>query len=85
MPEREEPTVNPSDESLEAGTAFSPSGWVTSPAELEDQGEEEPHMLLPDSLSQLEEFGRNKRPRKVHRGPGRPRLFSDLWVRIGDR
>ncbi|XP_062311433.1 metalloprotease TIKI2-like [Osmerus eperlanus] len=86
VPDRADPTVNPSDESLEAGTVFSPSGWVTSPVELEDQGEEgeEPHMLLPDSLSQLEEFGRNKRPRKAHRGPGQPRLFSDLWVRIGD-
>lgn len=50
--------------------------------ELED--EELPHMLLPDSLSQLEEFGRHKRPRKAHRSHGRPRLFSDLWVRIGD-
>ena len=48
-------------------------------------GEELPHILLPDSLSQLEEFGRHKRPRKTHRGHGRPRLFSDLWVRIGDR
>ncbi|KAK1896317.1 Metalloprotease TIKI2, partial [Dissostichus eleginoides] len=47
-------------------------------------GEELPHILLPDSLSQLEEFGRHKRPRKTHRGHGRPRLFSDLWVRIGD-
>lgn len=47
-------------------------------------GEELPHMLLPDSLNQLEEFGRHKRPRKAHRGHGRPRLFSDLWVRIGD-
>ncbi|KAK0139282.1 Metalloprotease TIKI2 [Merluccius polli] len=48
-------------------------------------GEEElPHMLLPDSLSQLEEFGRHKRPRKAHRGHGRPRLFSDLWVRMED-
>lgn len=44
--------------------------------------EELPHMLLPDSLSQLEEFGRHKRPRKAHRGHGRPRLFSDLWVRM---
>ncbi|XP_030583668.1 metalloprotease TIKI2 [Archocentrus centrarchus] len=71
-----------------------PTSWPTSPEmelELEDPepmpglGEEElPHMLLPDSLSQLEEFGRHKRPRKNHRGQGRPRLFSDLWVRIGD-
>lgn len=88
VPEGRDPTVNPSDESPGAATA-SPSGWVTSPAELEEDleglGEEElPHMLLPDSLSQLEEFGRHKHPRKAHRGHGRPRLFSDLWVRIGD-
>ncbi|XP_071382232.1 metalloprotease TIKI2 isoform X1 [Centroberyx affinis] len=92
--EGEEPTVEPWEESAEAGTA-SPAGWVTSSPELELEledpeglpglGEEElPHMLLPDSLSQLEEFGRHKRPRKAHRGHGRPRLFSDLWVRIGD-
>lgn len=73
----------------------SPTTWLASPAEMELEledpeyvpslGEEVlPHMLLPDSLSQLEEFGRHKRPRKVHRGHGRPRLFSDLWVRIGD-
>ncbi|KAG7283658.1 hypothetical protein CRUP_020431 [Coryphaenoides rupestris] len=63
--------------------------------EEEEEGEEEeggglgeeedlPHMLLPDSLSQLEEFGRHKRPRKAHRGHGRTRLFSDLWVRMED-
>ncbi|KAK5907563.1 hypothetical protein CesoFtcFv8_005397 [Champsocephalus esox] len=73
----------------------STDSWMTgSPdteLELEDPedmpglgGEELPHILLPDSLSQLEEFGRHKRPRKTHRGHGRPRLFSDLWVRIGD-
>ncbi|KAK7888940.1 hypothetical protein WMY93_024500 [Mugilogobius chulae] len=48
---------------------------MTSPPmdpELEESesllGEDEPlpHMLLPDSLSQLEEFGRHKRPRKAH-------------------
>lgn len=92
MSEGAEPTAEPSEESPEAGTA-SPSGWVTGPpeVELEEQEgvfglweEELPHMLLPDSLSQLEEFGRHKRPRKAHRGHGRPRLFSDLWVRIGD-
>ncbi|KAM4628704.1 metalloprotease TIKI2 [Polymixia lowei] len=90
----EEPTLEPSAESPEEGVA-SPSGWATGPPETELElddleglpglGEEElPHMLLPDSLSQLEEFGRHKRPRKAHRGHGRPRLFSDLWVRIGD-
>lgn len=44
--------------------------------------EELPHMLLPDSLSQLEEFGRHRKHRKGHRGHARPRLFSDLWVRM---
>ncbi|XP_029904730.1 metalloprotease TIKI2 [Myripristis murdjan] len=93
-PEGLEPTAEPSEHSHEVGTV-SPASWVTSPpegeVELEEPdslpglGEEElPHMLLPDSLSQLEEFGRHKRPRKAHRSHGRPRLFSDLWVRIGD-
>ncbi|XP_026161358.1 metalloprotease TIKI2 [Mastacembelus armatus] len=90
----EEPAAGSSEESADASTA-SPTSWQTTPPEmeleLEDPGnvpglgeEELPHMLLPDSLSQLEEFGRHKRPRKAHRGHGRPRLFSDLWVRIGD-
>ncbi|KAK6309059.1 metalloprotease TIKI2 isoform X2 [Coregonus clupeaformis] len=90
-PITEKPTDNTSDGGSDAGTA-SPSDWVTSPSDLDDgldgleglEDEELPHMLLPDSLSQLEEFGRHKRPRKAHRGHGRPRLFSDLWVRIGD-
>ncbi|XP_072295117.1 metalloprotease TIKI2 [Eucyclogobius newberryi] len=81
-----------SEESPDTSTVPSTS-WMTSPSvdpELEESdslmGEDEllPHMLLPDSLSQLEEFGRHKRLRKAHRGHGRPRLFSDLWVRIGD-
>uniref|UniRef100_A0A3Q3K4V6 Metalloprotease TIKI n=1 Tax=Monopterus albus TaxID=43700 RepID=A0A3Q3K4V6_MONAL len=78
----------------DTSTTF-PTSWLTSPPEMELEldepedipglGEEDlPHMLLPDSLSQLEEFGRHKRPRKAHRSHGRPRLFSDLWVRIGD-
>lgn len=76
-------------------SSISPTNWLTSSpvdTDLEESEsvpgldeEELPHMLLPDSLSQLEEFGRHKRPRKAHRGHGRPRLFSDLWVRIGDR
>uniref|UniRef100_A0A3Q3XPS9 Metalloprotease TIKI n=1 Tax=Mola mola TaxID=94237 RepID=A0A3Q3XPS9_MOLML len=60
-------------------------GCQRPPEDMPGLGDEElPHMLLPDSLSQLEEFGRQKRPRKAHRGHGRTRLFSDLWVRIGD-
>lgn len=76
---------NPSDTST-----VTPTSWSTSlEEETEDPdyvpGEELPHMLVPDSLNQLEEFGRHKRPHKAHRSHGRPRLFSDLWVRIGDR
>uniref|UniRef100_A0A3Q2Q3P5 Metalloprotease TIKI n=1 Tax=Fundulus heteroclitus TaxID=8078 RepID=A0A3Q2Q3P5_FUNHE len=73
-------------------STVTPTTWPTSPQEeMGDpdyvpglEGEELPHMLLPDSLNQLEEFGRHKRPHKAHRSHGRPRLFSDLWVRFGD-
>ncbi|XP_074491599.1 metalloprotease TIKI2 [Sebastes fasciatus] len=89
-----EPAAWPSEDSTDTSTT-SPDSWLTSPSETELEldysefmpglGDDElPHILLPDSLSQLEEFGRHKRPRKTHRGHGRPRLFSDLWVRIGD-
>ncbi|XP_008334542.1 metalloprotease TIKI2 [Cynoglossus semilaevis] len=86
------PAAGSSEETAVSSTA-APTSWSTSPSEVELgdpedipglEDEELPHMLLPDSLSQLEEFGRHKRPRKGHRGHGRPRLFSDLWVRIGD-
>ncbi|KAM9763110.1 metalloprotease TIKI2 isoform 2-T2 [Menidia menidia] len=85
------PPAGPSGESFDTSTV-KPTSWSTSPEveleELEDipslGGEELPHMLLPDSLTQLEEFGRHKQHRKAHHGHGRPRLFSDLWVRIGD-
>ncbi|XP_068176364.1 metalloprotease TIKI2 isoform X2 [Antennarius striatus] len=92
-PDTEKPTEEPTVGFREGGSDTSASSRPTSPpeTELDDPenmpglGDEElPHMLLPDSLSQLEEFGRHKRPRKAHRGHGRPRLFSDLWVRIGD-
>ncbi|KAM6218026.1 metalloprotease TIKI2 [Rhynchocyon petersi] len=41
-----------------------------------------PHLLLPDSLSQLEEFGRQKKWHKRQNKQQRPRQFNDLWVRI---
>ncbi|KAL1022933.1 hypothetical protein UPYG_G00034390 [Umbra pygmaea] len=84
-PITEEPTEIPSFGVSNSGTATA-SDLVISPSDmdgLEDEEEELPHLLLPDSLSQLEEFGRHKRPRKARRGHGHPRLFSDLWVRIG--
>ncbi|XP_059196643.1 metalloprotease TIKI2 [Centropristis striata] len=93
-----QPDKEAADHSSEEGTdtsTTSPDSWLSSPSDMELElddpenmpglGDEElPHILLPDSLSQLEEFGRHKRPRKAHRGHGRTRLFSDLWVRIGD-
>lgn len=89
---RPSPAEEPTAESTEEPTDVTPTSWMTSSPELQEPenmpglGDEElPHMLLPDSLSQLEEFGRHKRLRKAHRGHGRPRLFSDLWVRFGDR
>ncbi|XP_077189932.1 metalloprotease TIKI2 isoform X1 [Paroedura picta] len=43
-----------------------------------------PHLLLPDSISQLEEFGRQKKWHKKHYKNHRQRQFNDLWVRIED-
>ncbi|KAL8178713.1 UNVERIFIED_CONTAM: hypothetical protein K2H54_055655 [Gekko kuhli] len=43
-----------------------------------------PHLLLPDSISQLEEFGRQKKWYKKHYKNHRQRQFNDLWVRIED-
>uniref|UniRef100_A0A1A8U689 Metalloprotease TIKI n=1 Tax=Nothobranchius furzeri TaxID=105023 RepID=A0A1A8U689_NOTFU len=84
------PVVESHQGSSDTGTV-PPTSWMTSPrVEIDDpeetelEGDSLPHMLLPDSLTQLEEFGRQKRPKKAHRGHGRPRLFSDLWVRIAD-
>ncbi|KAG7488146.1 hypothetical protein MATL_G00030410 [Megalops atlanticus] len=80
-PQTEDTTVRSSWGSSETVTQ-QPHSWGTSlPGPVESQ-EDLPHLLLPDSLSQLEEFGRQKRPRKHHRTHNRPRLFSDLWVRM---
>lgn len=43
-----------------------------------------PHLLLPDSISQLEEFGRQKNWHKRQYKNHRQRQFNDLWVRIED-
>lgn len=72
---------------MDDGSDLSATTWTELELDEADDlaglGDEElPHMLLPDSLSQLEEFGRHKRPRKAHGGHARPRLFSDLWVRM---
>ncbi|KAG9351258.1 hypothetical protein JZ751_025150, partial [Albula glossodonta] len=80
----EEPTVASSLGTSETVTPPSLS-WGTNPPDPEETQEDLPHLLLPDSLSQLEEFGRQKRPRKHQRTHTRTRLFSDLWVRMEDR
>lgn len=61
-----------------------PSATPTVPPEEEDPALS-PHLLLPDSLSQLEEFGRQKKWHKRQNKHQRPRQFNDLWVRIEDR
>ncbi|MBN3284930.1 TIKI2 Metalloprotease, partial [Polyodon spathula] len=63
-----------------------PLGTGFPDAALSEEEPLTPHLLLPDSLSQLEEFGRQKkRPRKQQRQQGRQRQFNDLWVRMEDR
>lgn len=58
------------------------SATPTTPPEEEDPVLS-PHLLLPDSLSQLEEFGRQKWRKRLNKQQ-RPRQFNDLWVRIED-
>lgn len=43
-----------------------------------------PHLLLPDSLSQLEEFGKQNNWHRRHHRNHRRRQFNDLWVRLDD-
>ncbi|KAM8931005.1 metalloprotease TIKI2 [Pelodytes ibericus] len=60
---------------------------VPSTSSFTDESDDDmlpPHLLLPDSISQLEEFGKqNNWPRKHHRNHRR-RQFNDLWVRLDD-
>ncbi|XP_075411931.1 metalloprotease TIKI2 [Tenrec ecaudatus] len=64
-----------------AGIPVAPSATLTALPEEEDPALS-PHLLLPDSLSQLEEFGRQKTWHKRQNKQQRPRQFNDLWVRI---
>ncbi|KAM9324690.1 metalloprotease TIKI2 [Gastrophryne carolinensis] len=58
--------------------------FTSSSSEDSDNEMLPPHLLLPDSISQLEEFGKqNKWHRKHHRNQRR-RQFNDLWVRLDD-
>uniref|UniRef100_UPI00398E598C metalloprotease TIKI2-like n=1 Tax=Pristiophorus japonicus TaxID=55135 RepID=UPI00398E598C len=59
-----------------------PGPSLSSPAVDLDDDIISPHILMPDSLSQLEEFGRQKKRQKKLPKQQRQRQFSDLWVRI---
>uniref|UniRef100_A0A5F9DH53 Metalloprotease TIKI n=1 Tax=Oryctolagus cuniculus TaxID=9986 RepID=A0A5F9DH53_RABIT len=71
---------------LPEGTSASPAPVTPTAAvsSAEEDPSPVPHLLLPDSLSQLEEFGRQKKWHKRHNRHQRPRQFNDLWVRLED-
>ncbi|XP_064521363.1 metalloprotease TIKI2 [Pseudopipra pipra] len=54
------------------------------PLHMDEEDSLSPHLLLPDSISQLEEFGRQKKWHKKQHKHHRQRQFNDLWVRIED-
>ncbi|XP_043859013.1 metalloprotease TIKI2-like [Dromiciops gliroides] len=76
------PTMPPMEHSSSPSLASTPPG--PGDEEEEDEDPLSPHLLLSDSLSQLEEFGRQKKWRRKHHKQHRPRQFNDLWVRIED-
>ncbi|KAM5268787.1 metalloprotease TIKI2 isoform 1-T1 [Hipposideros larvatus] len=82
-PPPERTSASPAPVTPAAAVPALPSGTPTTPPEEEDPALS-PHLLLPDSLSQLEEFGRRKWHKRQSKHQ-RPRQFSDLWVRIEDR
>uniref|UniRef100_A0A8C5R0K0 Metalloprotease TIKI n=1 Tax=Leptobrachium leishanense TaxID=445787 RepID=A0A8C5R0K0_9ANUR len=53
----------------------------SSPEDFED-GAVPPHLLLPDSISQLEEFGKQSNWHRKHHRSNHRRQFNDLWVRL---
>lgn len=83
-PPPEETSASPALVTVAAAVPAVPSVTPTTPPEEEDPALS-PHLLLPDSLSQLEEFGRQKKWHKRQNKHQRPRQFNDLWVRIEDR
>ncbi|XP_060061921.1 metalloprotease TIKI2 isoform X3 [Erinaceus europaeus] len=83
-PPPEGTSASPTPETPAAAVPIAPSVTPTTLPEEEDPALS-PHLLLPDSLSQLEEFGRQKKWHKKQNKQQRPRQFNDLWVRIEDR
>ncbi|KAM7324532.1 hypothetical protein ACRRTK_016837 [Alexandromys fortis] len=76
-------SASPAPATAAAAVLEATSATPTTPPEEEDPVLS-PHLLLPDSLSQLEEFGRQKWRKRLNKQQ-RPRQFNDLWVRIEDR
>lgn len=82
-PPSERTSASPAPVTPAAAAPAAPSVTPTTPPEEEDPALS-PHLLLPDSLSQLEEFGRQNKWHKRQNKQQRPRQFNDLWVRIED-
>ncbi|XP_024302703.1 metalloprotease TIKI2 isoform X4 [Homo sapiens] len=82
-PSPEGTSTSPAPVTPAAAVPEAPSVTPTAPPEDEDPALS-PHLLLPDSLSQLEEFGRQRKWHKRQSTHQRPRQFNDLWVRIED-
>ncbi|XP_021563894.1 metalloprotease TIKI2-like, partial [Carlito syrichta] len=82
-PPPEGTSTSPAPATPAAAVPAAPSATPTTPPEEEDPALS-PHLLLPDSLSQLEEFGRQRKWHKRQSTHQRPRQFNDLWVRIED-
>ncbi|ELK38055.1 UPF0632 protein A, partial [Myotis davidii] len=82
-PPSEKTSASPAPVTPPAAVPAAPSVTPTAPPEEEDPALS-PHLLLPDSLSQLEEFGRQNKWHKRQNKQQRPRQFNDLWVRIED-
>ncbi|XP_060629448.2 metalloprotease TIKI2 isoform X1 [Anolis sagrei] len=85
----EKTNINPSSRGSYATAAPTLQFFEHPPASsiLPGSSEEDsisPHLLLPDSISQLEEFGRQKKWHKKQYKNHRQRQFNDLWVRIED-
>ncbi|KAF5923191.1 hypothetical protein HPG69_012281 [Diceros bicornis minor] len=83
VPTLEGTSASPAPVTPAAAIPTAPSATPTAPPEEEDPALS-PHLLLPDSLSQLEEFGRQKKWHKRQSKHQRPRQFNDLWVRLED-
>ncbi|XP_046324670.1 metalloprotease TIKI2 isoform X2 [Marmota monax] len=83
VPPPEGTSASPAPATPAAAVPAAPSVTPTTPPE-EDDPALSPHLLLPDSLNQLEEFGRQKKWHKRQNKHQRPRQFNDLWVRIED-